>query len=74
MKHIQCTVLGHDYVISNDVTNYVKEYKCKHCNNQLTTSGNGKLIPLTPKFQEINAVLKRIHLKKIKRRSFILGH
>ena len=74
MKHIHCNVFGHNYVVSNDVTNFVKEYKCKYCNSQLTTSGSGNLIPLTPKFKEINSVLKRIHLRKIKRRSFILGH
>ncbi len=71
MKHIHCTFFGHDYVVSNNVTSFIKEYKCTHCNNQVTTDSNGNLIPLTPKFQEINSVLKHIHLKKKKRRTLI---
>ena len=72
MKHIHCTFFGHDYVVSNNVTGYIKEYQCRHCKKQVTTNSNGNLIPLTPKFQEINSVLKRIHSKKIKRQALIL--
>lgn len=72
MKHIHCTFFGHDYVVSNDVTGYIKEYQCRHCKKQVTTNSNGNLIPLTPKFKEINSVLKRIHLKKLKRQTLIL--
>jgi len=50
----------------------VKEYTCKHCNEQVTTNGNGKLTLLTPKYKEINAVLERIHYKRIKRKQLIL--
>lgn len=72
MKHIHCTFFGHDYVVSNNVTRYIKEYQCNHCKKQVTTDSKGNLIPLTPKFQEINSVLKRIHTKKIKRQALIL--
>ncbi len=72
MKHMHCTFFGHDYVVSNNVTGYIKEYQCRHCKKQVTTNSNGNLTPLTPKFQEINSVLKRIHTKKIKRQSLIL--
>jgi hypothetical protein len=30
----------------------------------MTTNGKGELIPLTPKFKEINSVLERIHQKR----------
>ena len=72
MKHLHCSVFGHNFVVSKSVTNFVKEYKCKHCNKQWTTNGDGHLIPLTPKFKEINSVLKRIHTKKVLKRTLIL--
>lgn len=72
MKNIHCAVFGHDFVVSNDITNHVKEYKCKRCKQQFTTDSNGNLIPLTPKFKEINSVLKRIYLNKQKRKALIL--
>ncbi len=72
MKNIHCAVFGHDLVLSEEVTNHVKEYKCKNCKKQFTTNSNGNLIPLTPKFKEINSILKRIYLRKQKRKSLIL--
>ena len=67
MKNVYCSLFGHDYRVSKNVTYYVKEYKCKHCNSQLTTNSNGKLTPLTPKLKEINSVLERIHQKRLER-------
>lgn len=64
MKSIHCMVLGHDYKVTRHVTYHVKEYTCKNCKKQLTTSGNGNLVELTPKFKEINDVLERIHRKR----------
>lgn len=73
MKNIHCAVFGHDFVLLDEVTNHVKEYKCKNCKQQFTTNSNGNLIPLTPKFKEINAVLKHIYQKKQKRKALILN-
>ena len=67
MSQIHCTFFGHQYEVSKKVTLHVKEYKCKHCKKEFTTSANGKIIPLTPKFKEINSVLERIHIKKKQR-------
>ncbi|WP_349267477.1 hypothetical protein [Pseudalgibacter alginicilyticus] len=61
MKNIHCVVFGHNYKVTKRVTYYVKEYTCSRCKKQLTTNGNGNLVPLTPKFKEINDVLERIH-------------
>jgi hypothetical protein len=33
----------------------------------VTTNGNGGLTPLTPKYQEINSVLSRIHNRRVVR-------
>lgn len=67
MKNLHCAVFGHQYYITRNVTYHVKEYKCKNCQKELTTSGNGHTIELTPKFKEINDVLERIHNKRIMR-------
>ena len=75
MKNIHCMVFGHDYKVTRHVTYHVKEYTCKTCKKELTTSGNGNLVELTSKFREINDVLERIHHKRIlrinKRKSII---
>jgi len=60
-----CNLFGHNYEVTKKVTYYVKEYTCKHCQKQLTTNSNGHLIELTPKFKEINAILERIHEKRM---------
>ena len=60
-------MFGHNYLVTRNVTYYVKEYTCKGCKKQLTTSSSGDLIELTPKFREINDVLERIHLNRIMR-------
>jgi transposase-like protein len=67
LKNIYCSFFGHQYEVSKNITYHVKEYKCTHCNSQVTTSGNGSLIPLTPKYKEINSVLSRIHNRRIDR-------
>ncbi len=67
MPNVYCNLFGHDFEVTKKVTSYVKEYTCSHCKKQLTTNGNGKLIELTPKFKEINAILERIHITKMQR-------
>lgn len=60
-------MFGHDYQISKEITYHVKEYTCKHCKEEVTTSGNGGLTLLTPKFKEINSVLERVHNRRLSR-------
>ena len=67
MKSLYCTIFGHQYEVSKNITYHVKEYRCSHCNSQVTTSGNGGLTPLTQKYREINSVLERIHNKRVTR-------
>lgn len=64
---VYCSVFGHQYSITKEVTNHIKEYTCKCCKKQLTTNGNGKLIELTPKFKEINFVLETIYTRRMSR-------
>ncbi|MBT8272661.1 MAG: hypothetical protein KJO77_02570 [Bacteroidia bacterium] len=71
MKHLYCSLFGHNYEVTKNVTYHVKEYTCTHCREEVTTSGNGQLTLLTPKYKEINSVLERIHLKRLKRKQLI---
>lgn len=64
MKNIYCSLFGHHYVVSKQVTYHVSEYKCSKCKAEMTTNGKGELIPLTPKYKEINSVLERIHQRR----------
>ncbi|WP_452225655.1 hypothetical protein [Lacinutrix chionoecetis] len=64
VPHFFCNVFGHKYEVSKKITYHVKEYKCCKCNKQLTTNGRGNLVELTPKYQEINSILSKIHNKR----------
>ncbi|SHG86945.1 hypothetical protein [Winogradskyella jejuensis] len=66
-KRFYCDIFGHNYKVTKDVTEHVKEYTCKCCKRELTTNGNGRLTELTPKFKEINATLARIYSNKLAR-------
>lgn len=71
MKHLYCKLFGHNYKVTKKVTLHVKEYMCINCHEEFTTNGNGELTLLTPKFKEINSVLERIYLKRLKRKQLI---
>jgi hypothetical protein len=58
---LYCDFFVHNYKVTKKVTKHVKEYTCKCCKKQLTTNSNGKLIELTPKYQDINEALERIY-------------
>lgn len=64
---LYCDVFGHNYKVTKKVTNHVKEYTCSCCKKQLTTSSNGSLTELTPKYQEINSALERIYNNRMMR-------
>lgn len=64
---IYCNVFGHQYNVTKKVTKHVKEYTCKCCKKQLTTSSDGHLTELTSIYKEINNLLEHIYANKIKR-------
>ncbi len=59
-----CSVFGHNYFLSKEVTHHIKEFTCKSCQKQVTTDVNGNLIELTPKYKEINLVLEGFYNKR----------
>ena len=74
MKNLICSINGHNLKIVKNVTVYVKEYQCKHCNEKFTTSQSGQVIPLTKEREDINAILGRIHLRKANRRKIPINY
>lgn len=66
LKHLYCRLFSHHYIVKTDITKFVKEYTCLHCDKELTTSDRGELIPLTDKRREINKVLKKLYHQRIK--------
>lgn len=64
-----CNIFGHHYTVSKRVTQHIKEYKCLHCQKQVTTDECGKLSTLTPIMQEINKTLEEMYQKRNRSRS-----
>ena len=64
MKKMLCTLFGHHYTVSKNVTSHIKEYSCVHCGKQVTTDASGNLSLLTPELKEINQTLERIYQKR----------
>lgn len=64
---LYCSLFGHNYEVTRNVTRHVKEYTCKCCKRQLTTDSNGDLTELTPKFKEINSILETMYMRKKER-------
>lgn len=64
MKKLFCNLFGHHYTVSKKVTLHIKEYKCIHCNKQVTTDVSGNLSTLTPELQDINKTLENIFQKR----------
>ncbi len=62
---IYCSLFGHNYNLTKNVTHYIKEYTCSHCKEQATTNSRGRLEVMTPKLKEINNALASVHAKKI---------
>ncbi|TMU54967.1 hypothetical protein [Flagellimonas algicola] len=59
-----CNIFGHHYVVSKKVTEHIKEYKCLHCQKEVTTDASGKLSALTPQRQDINSTLADMYRKR----------
>ncbi len=64
MKKVFCNIFGHHYTVSKKVTEHIKEYKCLHCNKEVTTDVSGNLSTLTPELEDINRTLENIYQKR----------
>ncbi|KPM31052.1 Hypothetical protein I595_3031 [Croceitalea dokdonensis DOKDO 023] len=62
-----CNFFGHHFVVSKRVTEHINEYRCIHCQKQVSTDERGKLSTLTPQIQEINNTLEDMYQKRNRR-------
>lgn len=69
LTSLYCSTFGHRYQVSNKVTNYINEYKCKTCGQEVTKVASGGIELLTYKNRKINACLSAFFQKKIQRTS-----
>jgi len=65
LSSVYCSTFGHNYLISNKITNYINEYKCKTCGREVTNSASGNIELLTFKTRKLNACLSDFFKKKL---------
>lgn len=63
-----CYYFGHRLFISRRITNHIKEYSCSRCGQEMTDTANGFLADLTPRLQETNTFLAKIHERRRNRK------
>ncbi len=63
-----CYYFGHRLHISRKITNHIKEYSCSRCGQEMTDTANGFLADLTPRLQETNTFLAKIHERRRNRK------
>jgi DNA-directed RNA polymerase subunit RPC12/RpoP len=59
--------LGHDYMVTQTITPYIKEYKCCNCGREVTHDLDGKLQILTEKYRLANKCLNSFFRRKYRR-------
>ena len=65
MFSILCSTFGHQFTVSNKITNYINEYKCSRCGKEVTNVVSGDIEVLTYKNRKINACLSEFFQKKL---------
>ncbi len=68
-SRIYCSLFGHNYLLTKNVTHHIKEYTCSHCGEQATTNSRGRLEVMTPKLKEINDAIASVHAKKLAKKN-----
>ena len=56
--------VGHKFIITNNITNHIKEYQCKNCNKEFTNVFSGGLEILNFKNRKANTCLSAFFKKK----------
>ena len=56
---VACSFIGHNYAITNKITNHINEYQCKNCGKEVTDNTQGYLEELTQKQREVNKTVSR---------------
>ena len=71
---VMCSVFGHNFQVTRQVTKHIKEYECAQCKMQATTDVRGNLASLTPQLKDINESLSVLYRKKKSKRKQLSIH
>ena len=63
-RKLLCSCFGHKLIVKREVTPNFKEFKCCHCDLELTNDDKGVKILLTPRLKEVNETLLKFYYKK----------
>ncbi|HET8885768.1 MAG TPA: hypothetical protein VFM70_05375 [Salinimicrobium sp.] len=64
---LYCATFGHRFRTSKKITEFISEYQCANCKEEITINANGTLEKLTPRYRETNAFLAKIHERRNRR-------
>lgn len=65
---LMCLTLGHDYMVTRQVSEHIKEYKCSHCGKEVAENDLGQIEELTMNIKRANNSLVSFLEKKKKKR------
>lgn len=63
-KKILCSLFGHKFIITRNVTGHFKEFECTQCHLELTNDEKGRKTFLTPELREVNETLIHFYQKR----------
>jgi transposase-like protein len=64
---VTCSIIGHNYEVSNKITNHINEYQCKNCGKEVADNTQGYVEELTQKQREVNETLSSFFNKRHRR-------
>ncbi len=64
LRRIICFFFGHDYLITQKITDHISEYRCSCCGKEVSNSYSGQFEDLTYKRKEVNECLSHFFQKK----------
>ncbi|HOZ73932.1 MAG TPA: hypothetical protein PLS51_06295 [Flavobacterium sp.] len=59
-----CSMFGHQFVKTRNVTGHFKEYQCPVCRLEQTNDAKGERIFMTPELKDINETLMHLYQKR----------
>ncbi|PQJ20102.1 MULTISPECIES: hypothetical protein [Nonlabens] len=69
-KSLLCSITGHKYRVSKEITEHVKEYTCCKCNKKMTSTIYGQLLPLNDQYSRLNRALSSLQQAKVLKESY----
>lgn len=65
--NLLCATIGHNYIVTRNVTNHIHEYKCTQCECEVTDSEGGHLEALTKHIKDVNNCVAEFFQKRTNR-------